>query len=234
MHQIRWAEYLRVPVVQANSIGMKLVLVPPGEFLMGAADSEKDAEGEKPQPPHRVRITKPFYLGVYLVTQAEYERVMQAKPSHFAPEPKRPVDQVSWGDAEEFCQKLSALPEEKALGRVYRLPTEAQWEYACRAGTTTRWSCGDDENRLRDYAWTVENSGHQTHPVGQKMPNPWGLYDMHGNVFEWCQDWFDEGYYWISPLADPTGPATGSRRVCRGSDWAYIAKLARSGRRDKH
>ena len=159
-----------------------MVLIPAGEFLIGSTDSDPGAEvGEKPQ--HVVRITKPFYLGIYAVTQEHYERVMRANPSYFI-SPNRPVQEVSWEDASEFCRRLSALPEEETAGHVYRLPTEAEWEYACRAGTTTRYSFSDSPESLGDYAWWAENSDRGTHPVGEKKPNAWRLHDMHGNVLE--------------------------------------------------
>jgi len=244
-HQARWAKYLHAPVVQSSSIGMKLVLIPPGEFAMGSSKELIEGEarlhggddreekwyrnnlpGEGPQ--HRVRITKPFWLGATPVTQGEYERVTGSNPSKFPGDPQRPVEQVSWDDAVEFCRKLSALPGEKAAKRRYGLPTEAQWEYACRAGTTTRWYVGDNEAGLFDVAWFNTNSGGQTHPVGGKKPNAWGLYDMHGNVWEWCQDWYDKEYYAWSPMDDPAGPPGGSHRVFRGGYWADPARRSRS------
>ena len=201
-----------------NSIGMQLVQIPSGEFLMGSPDSDGDAEDhEKPQ--HRVRITEAFYLGVYPVTQEEYQQVMGSNPSHFTGDPRLPVEMVSWEDAVEFCNQLSALPEEQAAGRFYRLPTEAEWEYACRAGSRTVYSFGDSAESLGDYAWYLGNSGRKTHPVGQKKPNAWGLYDMHGNVLEWCSDRFGHRYYADSPLEDPTGPASATDPVRRGGSW---------------
>ena len=161
-----------------NSIGIRLKLLPAGTFWMG---EDLDA--------HKVTLTQPFYLGVYEVTQEQYERVMGKNPSNFKG-PQNPVEKVSWDDAVEFCRKLSELPEEKAAGRIYRLPTEAEWEYACRAGTTTKYSFGDSESELGEYGWFDKNSDRKTHPVGQKQPNKWGLYDMHGNVWEWCSDWY--------------------------------------------
>jgi hypothetical protein len=141
------------------------------------------------------------------------------------------VEQVSWDDAVEFCRRLSELPGEKAAKRRYGLPTEAQWEHACRAGTTTRWYSGDDEARLGDVAWFNKNAGGQTHPVGQKRANAWGLYDMHGNVWEWCQDWYNAYYYKESPMDDPAGPPGGSIRVKRGGSWIDPARNCRSARR---
>ena len=163
-----------------------------------------------------MRITKPFYLGKYLVTQEQWEAVMGNNPSNFKG-PKNPVEEVSWDDCQQFLDKLNDKigPAEASS----QLPSEAQWEYACRAGSTTRYCFGDDESGLGEYAWYDGNSGGKTHPVGEKKPNAWGLYDMHGNVWEWCQDWYDGGYYAKSPTDDPTGPATGSNRVNRGGCW---------------
>jgi formylglycine-generating enzyme required for sulfatase activity len=137
---------------------------------------------------------------------------------------------VSWDDAYEFCRQLSALPEEMRAGRVYRLPTEAEWEYACRAGTTTQYSFGDDESRLGEYAWFLDNSGSDTHSVGQRKPNPWGLFDMHGNVLEWCSDWYD-GEYGSDDVTDPQGPSQGSFRIYRGGAWDFTAWGCRSALR---
>jgi len=209
-----------------NSIGMQFNLVPAGSFTMGSEN--KFAGGVTP---HQVTLTQPFYLGIYEVTQEQYERVMGENPSYFKG-PKNPVERVSWEDAVEFCRKLSALPEEKAAGRVYRLPTEAEWEYACRAGTTTEYSFGDEESQLGDYAWYDENSGDGTHSVGQKKPNPWGFYDMHGNVNELCQDRFGE--YPSGSVTNPTGPSEGSDRVSRGGSWGYDAWRCQSGLRRRN
>ena len=138
----------------------------------------------------------------------------------------RPVEQVSWNNAVEFCRKLSALPEERTEGRVYRLPTEAEWEYACRAGSTTVFSFGDDESRFEEYGWFRGNSGGQTRPVGKREPNAWGLCDMHGNVADWCSDWYSE--YLQSEETDPQGPSGGSARVIRGGGWNRTARSCRS------
>jgi formylglycine-generating enzyme required for sulfatase activity len=210
------------PVV--NSVSMLLVPIPAGEFQMGSPDSDSNAfRFEKPQ--HLVKITKPFYLNVYEVTQQQYEKVMGSKPSHFKG-PQNPVEQVSWNDAVEFCRKLS---EQESV--EYRLPTEAEWEYACRAGTTTKYSFGDSESELGDYAWYSENASGTTHPVGGKKPNAWGLYDMHGNVFEWCQDWYGD-YHRAATVTDPTGPSNGSYRVYRGGGWGSDSVNCRSAYRD--
>ena len=207
-----------------NSIGMKFNLIPAGTFTMGEDD---DA--------HEVTLTKPFMLGVYEVTQAQYQKVMGTHLS-FTKGADNPVNKVSWLEVVTFCRKLSELPAEKAAGNVYRLPTEAEWAYACRAGTTTKFSFGDDDSELGDYAWYRENSDNKTHPVGSKQPNAWGLYDMHGNVWEWCQDWY--GDYPGGAVTDPSGPASRSlnhrgkfTRVFRGGSWRHDAKLCRSAYR---
>lgn len=223
-NQRKSAEQLGVPITLTNTIGMKFVLIPPGEFLMGSPDDDRHGSAEKPQ--HRVRITKPFYLGVYEVTQLEFARMMRANPSNFKGNMKRPVEQVTWNDAVEFCRRLSAKERVR-----YRLPTEAEWEYACRAGSTTRYCFGDSESELGEFAWYSDNSGKTTHPVGQKKPNAWGLFDMHGNVWEWCADWYGTNYYRASPAADPTGPTTGSGRVSRGGGFDPAAGYCRSAKR---
>ena len=207
-----------------NSIGMQFKLIPAGEFLMGSPGDAPDKSADE-IPQHRVRITKPFYLGINEVTQEQYEEVMDKNPSKFKGS-SLPVETVSWEDATQFCKKLSELDGKNN----YRLPTEAEWEYACRAGTTTRYSCGDELDS--DCAWFSGNSGNQTHPVGEKRPNAWGFYDMHGNVLEWCSDWYDSDYYGSSPSADPTGPSTGSNRVIRGGSWDLNAGLCRSANRN--
>ena len=208
------------PVV--NSVGMLLVPIPAGTFTMG------EANGDDNETPHKVTLTQPFHLGQYEVTQEQYEKVMGTNPSNFKGG-QNPVEQVDWNDAVEFCRKLSALPAEKKAGYVYRLPTEAEWEYACRAGTTTRYSFGDSDSQLGDYAWYDKNSEDTTHPVGGKKPNGWGLYDMHGNVWEWCQDWY--GSYPRGSATDPTGAASGSIRVSRGGGWNLISDYCRSAYR---
>jgi formylglycine-generating enzyme required for sulfatase activity len=213
--------------VFTNSIGMKLRLIPAGTFTMG------DATGfgnEKPphRKPHRVTLTKPFYMGVHEVTNAQWKRVMWSVPSKWKDD-DLPVEQVSLDDAVEFCRKLSALPEERKAGRVYRLPTEAEWEYACRAGTSTKFSFGDDEKLFGDYGWFDGNPVKQTHPVGQKKPNAWGLHDMHGNVLEWCSDWYE--IYADGEVTNPEGPSSGSTRVYRGGCWLSSALYCRSASR---
>ena len=222
-----------------NSIGLKLVPIPAGKFMMGSPKDEQGRFDNEEQ--HEVAITKPFYLGMYTVTQAEYEKVMGKKPSWFSATgngkgqiqgkdtSQFPVETVSWDDAVEFCRKLSELPEEMAARRKYRLPTEAEWEYSCRAGTTTRFHSGDDESGLK----TVANYGGsgQPKPVGQFKSNAFGLYDMHGNVWQWCADWFEEDYYKKSPGQNPQGPGAGAFRVVRGGSFINDARCCRSAYR---
>jgi formylglycine-generating enzyme required for sulfatase activity len=218
-----------------NSIGMKLVLVPKGTFMMGSPES--DVNRQKNETQHEVTISKGYYLGVYEVTQAQYEKVIGKNPSLYQgaivgnENADLPVENVSWHDAVEFCKKLSDLPEEKKAGRVYRLPTEAQWEYACRAGSKTAYSFDDEEGLLPEHGWFNRNSSNRTHTVGLLEPNAWGLYDMHGNVWEWCSDWYEE--YPKGAVSDPTGPKGGSGRVYRGGSWHYVAAFCRSAIRGR-
>jgi formylglycine-generating enzyme required for sulfatase activity len=160
----------------------EMVDIPAGKFNMGSNENENE------KPIHEV-IVPAFQIGKYPVTQAQYQAVMGYNPSRFSGNPQNPVETINWFDAQEFCEKLSQL-----TGKNYRLPTEAEWEYACRAGTKTRFSFGDDKEQLGDYAWVDGNSNNTTHPVGEKRPNPWGIYDMHGNVWEWCADQNHESY----------------------------------------
>jgi formylglycine-generating enzyme required for sulfatase activity len=225
----------QAPKEITNSIGMKLVLIPKGTFMMGSPETEKGRQENETQ--HEVTISKDYYLGVYEVTQAQYQQVMTTNPSYFQGEKIKgdssphPVEQVSWNDAVEFGKRLSELPEEKKAGRVYRLPTEAEWEYACRAGSKTAYSFGESSQSLGDYAWFNGNYNFPTHPVGQKKPNAWGLYDVHGNVFEWCSDRLGE--YPKGAVSDPAGPEEGSPRVIRGGSWQYEAANCRSADRDR-
>ena len=212
--------------VLTNSIGMKLAYIPPGEFMMGSPAGEKGRYADE-GPQHRVRITKGFYMGATEVTQAQWQRVMGNNPSKFKGE-SLPVETVSWADATEFCRKLSAKE-----GKTYRLPTEAEWEYACRAGSTGPYA---GNGRLDDMGWYSENSGNKTHAVATKQANAWGLYDMHGNVWEWCEDWDGEDYYKErpNPDIDPKGPGQGDngRRVLRGGSWYGSATFCRVGYRN--
>ena len=222
------AEILARPPLE-NSIGIKLKLIPAGSFMMGSEDGEPDEK-----PVHEVSITKPFYLGVTEVTNAQWRRVMAGEPPSKWKDDDRPVEQVSWDDVVEFCRKLSEMPEERAARRSYRLPTEAEWEYACRAGSKTPYSfgVGDDRTNLGEFAWFGSNSASQTHPVGQKRPNPWGLHDMHGNVWEWCSDWY--GPYAAGVATNPKGPDEGSLRVYRGGSWDSTAGDCRSADRRRY
>ena len=212
-----------IPPQFTNSVGIKLKLIPTGTFTMG------DVTGGTDERPHQVMLTKAFYIGVYEVTNAQWKRVVGRVPSMWQ-EDDHPVERVSWDDAIQFCRNLSALPEERKAGRVYRLPTEAEWEYACRAGTTTKYSFGDDEMLLGEYGWFDKNSGSETHPVGQKKPNDWGLYDMHGNVWEWCSDRYSD--YSSDPVSNPEGPSEGSARIRRGGGWDDGAGYCRSANRN--
>jgi formylglycine-generating enzyme required for sulfatase activity len=204
-----------------NSIGMEFVLISAGSFSMGADKTIENAGGDE-IPQHRVSISKPFYLGKYEVTQAEWTKVMGSNPSAFEGH-ANPVENVSWNDAQEFINRLN----QQEGTTVYRLPTEAEWEYAARAGTTSTYFFGDDAGSLASYAWFAGNSGGTTHPVGQKQPNAWGLHDMHGNVLEWAQDWYDERYYSSFMPANPQGPASGSFRVRRGGSWSGNSESCR-------
>lgn len=215
--------------VLTNCIGMKLALIPKGTFNMGLLPT-KWVPNTGPQ--HQVTISNDFYMGVTEVTQAQYQRVMGGNPSGFqgskveGDSSNYPVEQITWSEAVEFCKRLSDLPEEKSAGRVYRLPSEAEWEYACRAGNSGAYCFGDSATSIGDYAWSAENGGKKTHAVGQKKPNAWGLYDMHGNVWEWCRDWYSD--YPKSAVTDPVGPDEGMTRVVRGGGWDGFASLCQS------
>ncbi len=275
-----------------NSIGMKLTLVPSGEFKMGSGESAEEtaaffkknygmdfltADSFKDEhPQHRVRITKPLYLGAYHVTRGQFRQFVKDsgyktdaekgdnpgaygwdakkktfdfnkdyswRNTGFEQTDEHPVVNVSWNDAVAFCKWLS-----KKEDKTYRLPTEAEWEYACRAGTTTRYHSGDDPETLAkvanvadatakakfpDWRWTIKASDGYvfTAPVGKFRPNAFGLYDMHGNAWQWCADWYDADYYTKSPTDDPTGPSGGSRRVLRGGGWIGVARDCRSADR---
>ncbi len=202
-----------------QGIILELLRIPAGKFMMGS--NERDNE----KPIHEVTI-QPFYLGKYPITQEQYQAVMGSNPSHFKGA-KLPVEQVSWDDAVKFCEKLSQNDKK------YRLPSEAEWEYACRAGTQTQYCFGDDESKLEDYAWYDENSGSTTHPVGEKKPNAFGLYDMHGNVWEWCSDRWHENYE--KAPTDGSSWETGTvenYRALRGGSWYDYARNCRSGLRN--
>jgi len=197
---------------------LEMVTIPAGSFTMGST------EGSDEQPTHTVTITQPFLMGKYEVTQAQWQAVMGANPSYFTGNPNRPVDNVSWNDCQAFIAAINALEQ-----GTFRLPSEAEWEYACRAGTTTKWSFGDNDELLVDYAWYSGNSLDISHAVGQKLPNAWGLYDMHGNLWEWCQDRYGE--YTADAELDPQGPSTGMSRVLRGGGWDCYSWNCRSSYR---
>ena len=173
------------------------------------------------RPQHQVRITRPFWLGKYEVTQEQWQAAMGSNPSKFRG-PQNPVEQLSWSDCQQFLSRLRDRVPDKA----FRLPTEAEWEYACRCGAATQFWFGDDDKRLGDYAWTRENSARKSHPVGTRKPNVRGLHDMLGNVWEWCQDCY--GPYEAGKQADPAGPTTGTYRVLRGGSWGSDADACRS------
>ncbi len=238
-------------LVATNSLGMKLAYIPVGEFLMGSPGRE-EARNENEGPQHRVQISKPFYLGVYQVTQEEYQRVMGQNPSWFCgtgggkaqaagQDTRRfPVESVSWDEALEFCRRLSAVPGERRAGRVYRLPTEAEWEYACRAGTTTPFYfdthlSSTQANFDGNFPYGGGDQGPflgRTTTVGSYMPNAFGVYDMHGNVWEWCADWFGRDYAEAPALSiDPQGPPTGSYHIMRGGGWGSHGRNCRAAYR---
>jgi formylglycine-generating enzyme required for sulfatase activity len=233
--------------VVSNKYGVRMRLIPAGTFLMGSTDVETMAE-ENEKPQHPVEISQPFYLGVFPVTQDEYERVTKLNPSQGEINARCPVNSVSWYDAVAFCNTLSISEhrdpyydvhgEQVAIlgGKGYRLPTEAEWEYACRADTLTNWSFGNLEASLKEFAWFVENSEGTMQLVGKRRPNPWGLYDMHGNVWEWCWDWNSKTFYWKSPVKDPLGsnieevrrPGQIKYRVLRGGSYQSRPHQTRS------
>lgn len=240
--QKAWAKHLGKEVEFTNSVGMKFRVIPPGEFVMGmtgsveeisatvsrtrsdAVDAMKKLEESRGGEimPHRVQLTKPFSMQTTEVTQAQWEAVMETTPwkgqTNVNEGRDYPASYVSWDDANAFCRNLS-----KKEGKTYRLPTEAEWEYSCRAGTMTAFSFGDSYKASGDYAWCKDNADNDgekyAHRVGLKRPNHFGLHDMHGNVFELCADWYDDDYYANSPLQNPRGPANGERRIIRGGFW---------------
>jgi formylglycine-generating enzyme required for sulfatase activity len=209
-----------------DGVRMELGLVPAGTFVMGSPEGEFGRDDDE-SPQHEVTLTQPFYIGIYEVTQEQYKTVIGRNPSALKA-PRLPVEGVSWDDADAFCRQLS-----KRLRRTVRLPTEAEWEYACRAGTMTPFCSGGGDKDLADVAWFAFNLFKHPYPHigGEKKPNAWGLYDMHGNVSEWCQDWYSENYYTRGRRVDPLGPAQGVTRVQRGGGCASLPMHCRSASR---
>jgi formylglycine-generating enzyme required for sulfatase activity len=219
----------------ATKSGIEMVLIPAGSFMMGSRGGKPDEA-----PAHKVSVGA-FLVDVHEVTQEDYGRLVLGNPSHFKG-PRRPMEQVSWPKAAVYCNARSkgeglepCYDEDTAACNFeasgYRLPTEAEWEYAARAGGQAEYSFGGDAARLKDHAWFAENSGETTHPVCEKRPNAWGLYDMHGNVAEWCNDVFDAAYYKAGPVRDPRGPADGKRYVLRGGAWKSSRDASRAAYR---
>lgn len=215
--------------------GGAMVLVPAGSFRMGSPVGKEDEK-----PAHMVALDA-FLMDRVEVTQAAYERLGLPSPAHFKG-PNLPVEQVTWAQAAYFCNVRSRAEglepcynEETGAcnfaANGYRLPTEAEWEYACRAGANADYACGNDRRKLADYAWFTDNAGKKTHPVGQKKPNAWGLYDLHGNVAEWCNDVYDPHYYAASPRVNPRGPDDGKEYVLRGGAWNAGSEVLRSAYR---
>ncbi len=237
--QKAWAKHIDRKVQYKNSHGITMVLIPPGEFMMGADDSVSEVD-EKPI--HKVHLSQAYFLSQTEVTREQWKGVMGTSPWNKTPleyfNPKQPATNISWSDANEFCIKLTKI--EHKSGNLpkdweYSLPTEAQWEYACRAGTTTNFYFGDAKSELKQYAWcednTIKVNEHYPHLVGKKTPNQWGLYDMHGNAAEWCLDWYGEKYYESSPVNDPSGPIKGEAKVFRSGYWFTSRDDCRSAKR---
>lgn len=216
----------KVEEVKENSLGMRFILVEPGEFLMGSPVEEPHRFACEQQ--HLVRLTKAYWLGMEEVSVNQYKAVM-GQPLRPTSDGNCPETCVSWFDAENFCRKLSQSEAEQAAGRSYRLPTEAEWEYACRAGTRTVYSWGDDPNQGESYAWSQGNSASTIKRTGSRKPNPWGFYDLHGNAWEWCSDWYDD--LPAEPVTDPKGPASGEFRVLRGGAFNSPVTYLRSATR---
>lgn len=218
-----------------NSLGMKFVYIHSGSFMMGSSMSPlliENRYGGKAKwysdecPQHEVTLTKSFYMQTTEVTQRQWMAVLGNNPSGFLNCGENcPVEKVSWNDVQEFIKRLN---QKEGTGK-YRLPTEAEWEYACRAGSTTAFCFGNDMGTLAEHAWFGPNSIDWSHQAGQKKPNAWGLYDMHGNVWEWCQDWYS--IYPSEPVRDPKGPPSGSHRVSKGGSWRSAARFCRSAHR---
>jgi formylglycine-generating enzyme required for sulfatase activity len=212
-----------------------MVWIAPGRFVMGSPTEEPGRDPDE-GPQTQVTLTRGFWIAIHEVTQAEYALVMGTNPSQHTGDTRHPVERVNWREAMNYCARLTRLRESQETlpdGYAYRLPTEAEWEYACRAGTSSRFAHGDDldERLIGDYAWFTENSESSTHPVGSRQPNPWGLYDVHGNVFEWCLDSATNSHPG-GQVEDYRSPNSGLLRTARGGSWLYGAKASRSANRD--
>ncbi|MDG2224020.1 MAG: SUMF1/EgtB/PvdO family nonheme iron enzyme [Rubripirellula sp.] len=217
IHQRDWAKHLRLPLDLSNSVGMRFSLIPPGKFTMGLpanANEELGPHSGSAKPAHEVNHPNAIYFGIHEVTEQQRAAVMN-DVANLNSSRSLPARNVSWDEATAFCRKLSELPLEKSAGRVYRLPTEAEWEYVCRAGSTSRFFWGDDISRISEVAWFGGNSGRKVHAVGTKYPNPWGVHDMHGNLWEWCQDWYGP-YQPQEQKGSPQGPPSGKTKIMRG------------------
>jgi len=235
-----------LPEQLTNSIGITLRQIPAGNFLMGLADVGNEGAMEEEVPTHQVTISEPFLMGIHEVTQEQFQLIMNQNPSWFStagPYQDRltttdtsqlPVENVTWYEADEFCRKLTEQPDEVRAGRRYRLPTEAEWEYVCRSGNKQPRKHDRDPSQdahLGEFGLKKPGSvSSDTTPVGSYPPNPFGIYDMRGNVWEWCQDIFARDYYQLSPETDPTGPPEGVLRVWRGTDWVFTAKTCKTSR----
>jgi formylglycine-generating enzyme required for sulfatase activity len=209
-----------------KGVKMEFVLIKPGTFIMGSPKGQARIQSDGPipgHPQHKVTLTKAFYMGKCEVTQEQYMQLMKKNPSTFKGK-NLPVNKVKWGDAQAFCKKLG-----EGQGKSVRLPTEAEWEYSCRAGTTSTWYWGEDNAPMLDHAWVRENAAKKTHPVGTKAPNPWGLHDMFGNVSEWVSDL--NGKYSKQPVTDPKGPDKGNAHIFRGGGFLLRQKVPRPGDR---
>ncbi|NBU98240.1 MAG: hypothetical protein EBS19_08530 [Spirochaetia bacterium] len=231
--EIQKTNLIEIPKEFKNSINMEFTLIPAGEFVMGALPTDKDANNDE-HPIHKVRITKRFYISKFLTTQGNWKTIMNNNPSYYKKLGEdHPVERVSWYLVQDFIKKLNEK-ENLSAKEGYRLPTEAEWEYACKAGSHTKFFHGNNPNFLEEYAWFSYNSDRTTHAVGTKSPNAFGIYDTLGNVREWCHDWYGSTFYDKSPLNDPKGPPKGDYKVMRGGSWYCVPRLTRTTQRYHH